>query len=210
MHRWQERKPVERGVPQGSVLRPILWITVYDSVLRCPMGPQGRAWYVTPTTPWSWPGDAAGTRLWTSSKQPWHARCVPSRGSAWACRRPSPRPCGSVTAVKEPLLLDCPWTSTGKKSRWDARWITWVSSSTADGPSSRISRFWFQGWQPQPTPYAVCCQTSGEQESEYAGSTREWSRPESSTELSYGPKTWWRVAATYSCWGGCKEWSPSA
>lgn len=35
----EERRRVERGVPQGSVLGPILWITAYDSVLRCPVPP---------------------------------------------------------------------------------------------------------------------------------------------------------------------------
>lgn len=35
----EERKPVEHGVPQDSVLGPILWITPYDSVLRCFMPP---------------------------------------------------------------------------------------------------------------------------------------------------------------------------
>jgi hypothetical protein len=47
----EERRRVERGVPQGSVLGPILWITAYDSVLRCPI-PRRRAWFVTPTIPW--------------------------------------------------------------------------------------------------------------------------------------------------------------
>jgi hypothetical protein len=35
----EERRRVERGVLQVSVLGPILWITAYDSVLRCPMTP---------------------------------------------------------------------------------------------------------------------------------------------------------------------------
>jgi hypothetical protein len=35
----EEKRPVECGAPQGSVLGPILWITSYDSVLRCPMPP---------------------------------------------------------------------------------------------------------------------------------------------------------------------------
>ena len=58
----EERKPVERGVPRGSVLGPIPWITAYDSVLRCRMPPGtgivcyaddtlvlsgGRRWYET-------------------------------------------------------------------------------------------------------------------------------------------------------------------
>jgi hypothetical protein len=33
------KRPVERGVLQGSVLGPILWITVYNRVLRCSMSP---------------------------------------------------------------------------------------------------------------------------------------------------------------------------
>jgi hypothetical protein len=45
----KERRRVERGVPQSSMLGPILWITAYDSVLRCP---RTRAWFVTPTIPW--------------------------------------------------------------------------------------------------------------------------------------------------------------
>lgn len=35
----EERRPIERGVPQSSVLGPILWIMAYESVLRCPMPP---------------------------------------------------------------------------------------------------------------------------------------------------------------------------
>jgi hypothetical protein len=35
----EEKRQVECGVPQGSVLGPILCITAYDLVLRCPMPP---------------------------------------------------------------------------------------------------------------------------------------------------------------------------
>jgi hypothetical protein len=35
----EETRPFERGVLQGLVLGPILWITNYDSILRCPMSP---------------------------------------------------------------------------------------------------------------------------------------------------------------------------
>jgi hypothetical protein len=39
MARRSVRLSVNCGVPQGLVLGPILWITVYDAVLRCPMPP---------------------------------------------------------------------------------------------------------------------------------------------------------------------------
>ena len=59
----EERKPIERERSTGlSTGTPILWITAYDSVLRCPMPLGTGTWYITPTTPWSWPEDAAGTR----------------------------------------------------------------------------------------------------------------------------------------------------
>jgi hypothetical protein len=35
----EERGRVERGVQQVLVLGPILWITAYDTVLRCPIPP---------------------------------------------------------------------------------------------------------------------------------------------------------------------------
>jgi hypothetical protein len=74
------RRPVEHGVPQGSVLGPILWITAYDRVLRCPM-PPGAGLVCYATTPWYTLGAVGGTRLLTSRRTPWRVRCTPSRDS---------------------------------------------------------------------------------------------------------------------------------
>jgi hypothetical protein len=60
----EKKRPFECGVPQGSVLGTILWITAYDSVLRCLM-PPGTA-------------VADGTRHRGLRRPPWHAQCAPS------------------------------------------------------------------------------------------------------------------------------------
>jgi hypothetical protein len=58
----EERRPMERGVPQGSVPGPMLWITAYDSVLRCPMPPgTGMVCYADDTLV------LAGGRFWNET-----------------------------------------------------------------------------------------------------------------------------------------------
>jgi hypothetical protein len=58
----EERRRVERGVPQGSVPGPILRNTAYDSVLRCPMPPDtGLVCYADDTMV------LAGRRWWSET-----------------------------------------------------------------------------------------------------------------------------------------------
>jgi hypothetical protein len=63
---------VECGVPQGSVLGPILWITTYDSVLQCPMSP-GTDMVCNADDTLVLAGVADGARHRGSRRQPWHA-----------------------------------------------------------------------------------------------------------------------------------------
>jgi hypothetical protein len=46
----EQRRHVERGVPQGSVLGQILWIIIYDAVLRCPICPDTNLVYYADDT----------------------------------------------------------------------------------------------------------------------------------------------------------------
>lgn len=84
---------MERGVPQGSVLGPILWITAYDSVLRCPMPPgTGMVCYADDTLV------LAGGRWWSDTAN--------LAEDAVACAVRAIKRLG-LTEAEEPLHSDC-------------------------------------------------------------------------------------------------------
>lgn len=63
------------GVPQGSVLGPLLWDLAYDRVLRSALPPAAGS-SVMQTTLWFWPGGIAGEKQRERRKWRWHAPCA--------------------------------------------------------------------------------------------------------------------------------------